>query len=75
MELKSENIAVISEVSIAEKETEDSDFITLRVHYFSPGEDLWNTAKSCRTTQEKILSDNSFETVADIPAGFPLMIG
>lgn len=75
MELKSENVAVISEVSIAEKETEDSDFITLRVHYFSPGEDLWNTAKSCRTTQEKILSDNSFETVADIPAGFPLMIG
>ncbi len=74
IEIKSEEISVIREVRISENPSEIPDFLTLRVHYFSQGEDLWYTAKDCKTTKEKILSDNAFLSETDIPMGFPLII-
>lgn len=64
----------ISDVIISDYDQEEDNYISIKVHYFQPGEKLWDLAKTNRTTIKHILSTNAIDKEEDVKAYQPLII-
>lgn len=67
-------VSEITDVTTAEYAVEEENYISIKVHYYQPGEKLWNVAKQNRTTPKQILAMNAIDKEEDIKAYQPLII-
>lgn len=69
-----QNVPVVVSAALEPPHAEQSEQPSVVLRMAAPGEELWDIAKSCSTTQERIRSANGLNEGEELPAGRMLLI-